>query len=111
MKCLKCGQKVSTEQFFCESCLKDMERHPVDPGTPVMIPTRSKPLPVKRNHKRMLLPDEIIAKQKKSIRRLCTLLILTALLAIAAIAAACYLYFAGDFTPPAIPTDWIKSFT
>ena len=111
MKCLKCGQTLSTEQLFCDSCLKDMDRHPVDPGTPLVLPTRSRTLPVKRPHKRMLLPDEMIAKQKKTIRRLIVALILTALLAATAIAIICYFYFTGNYAPPALPTGWLECFT
>lgn len=65
MSCLKCGQEVAAGQVFCESCLADMERHPVKPGTPVILPKRSKPLPSKRSHRKIQKPEEQIAALRK----------------------------------------------
>ena len=87
MSCLKCGQDVSAGQIFCDSCLADMERHPVKPGTPVIIPKRSKPLPSKRSHKRIQKPEDIIAGQRRLIGWLLTTIILL-ILAVAALTFA-----------------------
>ena len=67
MNCLKCGTEIPGEQVFCDSCLADMERHPVKPGTPVNIPKRSKPLPVKRTYRKIMKPEELIASQRNMI--------------------------------------------
>ena len=67
MSCLKCGQEVAVGQVFCDSCLADMEKHPVKPGTPVIIPKQNKPLPSKRNYKRAPKPEELIAAQRQFI--------------------------------------------
>jgi hypothetical protein len=91
MKCLKCGQEVPAGQDFCESCLADMERHPVKPGTPVIIPKRNKPLPSKRSHKRFQKPEDLIAAQRKLIGWLLTTIIIL-LLAIGALAFAALHY-------------------
>ena len=40
MSCMKCGKEVSEGQVFCEECLTEMERYPVKPGTPVLLPHR-----------------------------------------------------------------------
>ena len=76
MNCLKCGQEISGEQVFCDSCLADMERHPVKPGTPVIIPKRSKPLPSKRPHRKIQKPEDQIAALKKIANFLLALVIL-----------------------------------
>ena len=67
MNCLRCGQEVSPDQVFCDSCLADMERHPVKAGTPVILPKRSKPLPVKRSHKRIQKPEDQLVTQRRLI--------------------------------------------
>ena len=41
MSCMKCGKEVSEDQVFCPECLAEMERYPVKPGTPVLLPHRS----------------------------------------------------------------------
>ena len=40
MVCLKCGRE--TDQSFCESCRKTMEKYPVKPGTVVILPRERK---------------------------------------------------------------------
>lgn len=67
MSCLKCGQEVSAGQIFCDACLADMAKHPVDPSTPVILPKRARPLPVKRGHKRLLKPEDLILTQRRII--------------------------------------------
>ncbi len=39
MACIKCGQKVKDQQVFCEDCLAEAEGYPVDPATPIQLPT------------------------------------------------------------------------
>lgn len=41
MHCMKCGTKLPEGQVFCDSCLEEMERYPVRPGTAVHLPQRS----------------------------------------------------------------------
>lgn len=61
MKCLKCGTVITSDQVFCETCLTDMERHPVKPGTPIVLPNRPERPAGKTAHKRVRKPDEQIA--------------------------------------------------
>ena len=80
MSCLKCGQEVVSGQIFCEACLADMQRHPVDPSTPIILPKRSRPLPSKRTHKRMLNTEDLITSQRRIIRLLMVIILLLLLL-------------------------------
>lgn len=41
MKCIRCGRESENEQTFCNECLKDMERHPVEPGVPIQLPNHN----------------------------------------------------------------------
>lgn len=40
MNCIRCGKETEENQVFCKDCLADMERHPVKPGTPILLPNR-----------------------------------------------------------------------
>lgn len=40
MNCIRCSKETEENQVFCNECLKDMERHPVKPGTPIQLPNR-----------------------------------------------------------------------
>lgn len=75
MSCLKCGQEVSSGQIFCDACLADMAKHPVDPSTPVIIPKRTRPLPAKRGHKRLQKPEDLITTQRRIIWLLIAIII------------------------------------
>lgn len=48
MNCIRCGRETEEDQVFCSACLKDMERHPVNPGTPIQLPKRTKRVAAKR---------------------------------------------------------------
>ena len=37
VSCIKCGREIESPAVFCEECLADMEKHPVKPGTPVVL--------------------------------------------------------------------------
>ncbi len=67
MKCMRCGTEIHAGTGFCESCLAEMEKHPVDPNTPVNLPRREKHVPVKRSRKRHLKPEELIRKMRRLI--------------------------------------------
>ncbi len=76
MNCMKCGNIIAADQVFCESCLAEMEKYPVDPDTPVMLPPRSgsttqKRSPVRRSRK----PEEQIRTLRGLIAILSVLLI------------------------------------
>lgn len=82
MSCLKCGRDTEEEAVFCESCLLDMRRHPVRPGTPVMLPSRDS-VPVKRVPKRRAVPpEEQLKSMKRRVRIYASLWFLTMLAAV-----------------------------
>ena len=89
MNCLKCGTEISTDQVFCESCLAEMEKHPVKPDTPVILPTRSKPLPVKRTRRKLYKPEELVESQRKLIAWMMAFIILL-LIGISVLTAAMF---------------------
>lgn len=69
MQCMKCGREIPVGQVFCRECLDDMERYPVKPGTPVLLPSRkTEPIFKKVPRRKMLTPTEEVHILK---RRLC----------------------------------------
>ena len=80
MKCMRCGSKIQANAVFCEPCQKDMEKHPIDPSTPITLPVREKHVAVKRNRKRYLKPEEQIRRLRRTIIWLMALILVLALL-------------------------------
>jgi hypothetical protein len=74
MNCMKCGAETKDDKCFCENCLAGMERYPVKPGTPVILPER-RYISAKRPARKQRKPEEIIASQKRTIRRLSYVLV------------------------------------
>ena len=66
MNCMKCGRETAGEQVFCTECLLEMEKHPVKPGTVVLLPRRRETIQVKKPSKRRSLSTE---EQLRSLRR------------------------------------------
>lgn len=89
MKCMKCGAGISSGQVFCEECLTDMEKHPVAPGTPVLLPRHEKQVVTKRSRKRVKKPEEQVA----ILRRVIILLLVVITLLSAALTMALYSIF------------------
>lgn len=89
MKCMRCGTKIKPGAVFCESCLADMEKHPVKPDTPINLPRRDKQQPVKRSKKRIRKPDEQISMLRRVIMWLMILVLVLSL----CLSATVYLLF------------------
>ena len=73
MSCMKCGKEVSAGQVFCDDCLLEMEKYPVKPGTPVLLPNRSA-TPVVHKHRfyrRQRKPEEQLSSYKNWITFFC----------------------------------------
>lgn len=68
MRCMKCGRETEENQVFCKDCLADMERYPVKPGTPVVIPKR--PQKLRSNPAKKENPEEMFAKLNRKIHKL-----------------------------------------
>ncbi len=82
MFCLKCGRETENEQVFCERCLDSMEAYPVKPGTAVQLPRRSSESAGKKSprRKRIVPPEELLAKQKGIVRRMTAVCVILGLL-------------------------------
>ena len=77
MHCLKCGREMEEGQVFCQDCLLDMGRHPVDPNVVVFVPKRGTSNNSKKaSRKRQRSPEEQILKLKRKVRLLTALTIL-----------------------------------
>ena len=65
--CIKCGREIGADGVFCEECLTEMARHPVKPGTPVVLhqkPTDSiRRAPTRKVRK----PEEHVRSLKRAI--------------------------------------------
>ena len=69
MKCTKCGRDTEENAVFCQRCLQDMANHPVKPGTVIQLPQRKLTSPKKSSsRKRHLPPEELVIRQKRTIR-------------------------------------------
>lgn len=79
MNCMRCGTKILPNAVFCDECLADMEKHPVDPDTPVNLPRREKQQVTKRAKKRFQKPEDQIHAFRKLIAWLMTLIIILAI--------------------------------
>lgn len=82
MHCLKCGRETDEGQVFCQECLLDMGKHPVDPNEVVLLPQRpAAPAAKKPARRRTIPPEERIIHLKRRIRLLTVLLLLVTLAA------------------------------
>lgn len=79
MACLKCGRDTGEGEEFCSECLLTMQRYPVRPGTPVMLPTQVRMAPKKAPKRRTVSPEDQIKGLKKRIRTLTALWAVTLL--------------------------------
>ena len=76
MNCMKCGRDVALGQVFCKECLADMANYPVQPGTPVVLPTRSASVQPRR---------AVVRKTRKPEEQIGTLRKIVAVLSVAVI--------------------------
>ena len=88
MKCMRCGTAITSDQVFCNPCLEDMKRHPVDPATPVQLPQRPSSAPTKSPHRKARKPEEQVNILRKMVF---WQMIIIAILVIALIIAVVFL--------------------
>ena len=53
MDCMKCGRETENEAVFCQNCLTEMEKYPVQPNAVVSLPRRresSNPKKISKRH-------------------------------------------------------------
>ena len=82
MGCMKCGRDIVEGQVFCPECLEKMEKYPVKPGTPVLLPNRRKEMPKKAPTRRKLSSEEQIRRLRRLNRTLSFLLALSLMVTI-----------------------------
>ena len=58
MNCMKCGRETRGEDVFCQDCLTEMKKYPVDPGTVVLLPRRKDPSAKKADKRHPPTPEE-----------------------------------------------------
>ena len=93
MHCLKCGRETDENQVFCQECLLDMEKHPVDSNEVVLLPQRpAAPAAKKPARRRTVTPEERIIYLKRRVRLL-TVLLLVVILISSALAYPTVQYF------------------
>lgn len=79
MACLKCGRDTEEGAVFCTDCLLTMQKYPVRPGTPVVLPTRERSVSKKAPKRRVISPEDQLKVLKKRNRNLFALWIATVL--------------------------------
>jgi len=83
MNCMKGGREMDGEGAFCQDCLLEMDKYPVEPGTVVLLPRRRETAPQKKAVKRQKPSPE---EQLAVLRRRMGLLVLLLIVCFAAIA-------------------------
>ena len=85
MNCLKCGRETREGQVFCDQCLEVMEKYPVKPRTPVLLPRRTQEQTAKKPRRKPAPPvEEQMERLHKLNRRLIIALCVVTLLLMAA---------------------------
>ena len=88
MSCMKCGQKTEESRLFCQDCMEEMEKFPVDPNTIVRLPYRPKATVAKKKvlRRRFWSAEDQIDALRARIRFLTAALLILFL---------CFLFSAG----------------
>ncbi len=81
---MKCARRIAIGQVFCQDCLTGMEKHPVKPDTPVVLPPRAYTPHAKRPvvHRKTRRPEEQLATLRSWVVAL-SILVVALLLAFA----------------------------
>ena len=83
MDCIKCGRETRGEDIFCQDCLTEMAKYPVQPGTVVLLPRRKETSSVKKTPKRHTPSSEEIIAGLRQQRSVLLLLLVACIVAIA----------------------------
>lgn len=81
MNCMKCGRETALGQVFCKECQADMDRYPVKPGTPVILPP---PPAVNTNRRSTVRKPRKPEEQLSRLRRLMISMLVLFMIIIAA---------------------------
>ena len=80
MECLRCGRETDGNTAFCSACAQQMAKHPIKPGTPVLLPVRPASGEKAAARKRERTPSQTIAQLQQMIRWLTVIIALLSLL-------------------------------
>ena len=58
MNCMRCGREVTAGNVFCEDCLAEAGKYPVNSDTPVYLPRRVENNAAKKQPKKRVLTSE-----------------------------------------------------
>ncbi len=72
MRCMKCGVQIGDQDSFCQNCLGEMEKYPVQSNIPIQLPIRNETPTPRRKARRYRegKPEDLLRQQRKTIRRL-----------------------------------------
>lgn len=99
MACLKCGRETAANGVFCAACLEEMSTDaPIGPDVRVTLPVRE---PTKKTNTapKQPKPEQIIARQKKKIRRLWIAVVVLVVLLLGCFGSMSYLLYQSYATP------------
>lgn len=98
--CIKCGREIAPNAVFCTECLEDMEKHPVAPGTPVVL--HDKPVFASRRapNRKSRKPEDQVRSLKTTVAWLSAGVVL---LAVVLTVVTCLWLSASNQTPDAPP--------
>lgn len=66
MHCIRCGRELPLGQVFCKDCLADMNQHPVDPATPVILPPPPPVVSNRRPTRKARKPEEQLSRLRRA---------------------------------------------
>ena len=80
MNCMKCGRETVGEDVFCQDCLTEMEKYPVEPGTVVLLPRRKEYSAKKAPKRHSPSPEEQIEELRQQKTTMLFLLVICIIL-------------------------------
>lgn len=108
MSCLNCNKDTVGKAVFCESCLAEMEEHPIPKGTPIVIPVQPSPPSSKKQSDLLFgsLEEQVQALRKRNRRLKASLIVVLLLFLIAAGGLGYCLYFGIPDYITELPMGW-----
>ncbi len=96
MSCLNCNRDTVGDAVFCEECLNEMKKHPVEKGTPVTIPRQPSPTTQKKRELELIGSlGENLSISRRSLRRMSILLIFMTIMLLVLSCLLAYILLVG----------------
>ena len=81
MNCIKCGRETGADNAFCDACLEEMSRRPVNPATVVLLPGQGRPQTKKAAPKKAFpSTEEQVGILRRKVRRMRIMILVLAVL-------------------------------